>query len=371
MVWRAWTEQEQAAFWSRYRAGSSLRSIGQALGHSMQTLRTLMKATGGRQPVVPRRSARCLSLGEREEISRGVVAGQSCRTIAGRIGRAPSTVSREIAHNGGLDGYRACQADRAAWDRARRPKPAKLATRPALRELVEAKLALRWSPQQIAGWLTRAYPGDRERWVSHETIYLSLFVQSRGALRKELTRYLRTRRMVRRPHAGQAITGQGQLRDAVNISARPAEVADRAVPGHWEGDLLLGGKNSAIATLVERTSRLTLLVGLPDGRSSEPVLAALAGCIATLPEHWRDRSVIRAALGSAARTRTPTVCSASTTRRAPTSPLSVRTSSTQSPQSSTVALDKPSAGCHLRRSSPRPLRWPRETAPDSRCSDRI
>jgi len=284
MVWRAWTEQEQAAFWSRYRAGSSLRSIGQALGHSMQTLRTLMKATGGRQPVVPRRSARCLSLGEREEISRGVVAGQSCRTIAGRIGRAPSTVSREIAHNGGLDGYRACQADRAAWDRARRPKPAKLATRPALRELVEAKLALRWSPQQIAGWLTRAYPGDRERWVSHETIYLSLFVQSRGALRKELTRYLRTRRMVRRPHAGQAITGQGQLRDAVNISARPAEVADRAVPGHWEGDLLLGGKNSAIATLVERTSRLTLLVGLPDGRSSEPVLAALAGCIATLPE---------------------------------------------------------------------------------------
>jgi IS30 family transposase len=284
MVWQTWTEQEQAAFWGRYRAGASLRSISQALGYSMQTLRTLMKATGGRQPVVPRRSARCLSLGEREEISRGLVAGQSCRTIAGSLGRAPSTVSREIARNGGLDGYRACQADGAAWNRARRPKPAKLATRPALRELVEAKLALRWSPQQIAGWLMRAYPDERERWVSHETIYLSLFVQSRGALRKELTRYLRTRRMVRRPHAGQAIAGQGQLRNAVKISARPVEVADRAVPGHWEGDLLLGGRNSAIATLVERTSRLTLLVALPDGRGSEPVLTALAACIATLPE---------------------------------------------------------------------------------------
>ena len=283
MVWRAWTEQEQAAFWGRYRAGASLRSISQALGYSIQTLRTLMQATGGRQPVAPRRSARCLSLGEREEISRGVVAGHSCRTIAGRIGRAPSTVSREIAHNGGLDGYRACQADRAAWHRARRPKPAKLATHQVLREVVEAKLALRWSPQQIAGWLTRAYPDNRELWVSHEAIYLSLFVQSRGALRKELTRYLRTRRMVRRPHAGAVATGQGQLRNAVNISARPAEVADRAVPGHWEGDLLLGSHNSAIATLVERTTRITLLVRLPNGRSSEPVLTALAERIGTLP----------------------------------------------------------------------------------------
>jgi IS30 family transposase len=283
MVWRSWTEQEQTAFWGRYRAGASLRSISRALGYSMGVLRTVMQATGGRQPVVPRRSARCLSLAEREEISRGIVAGQSSRTIAERIGRAPSTVSRELARNGGLDGYRACRADRLAWNRARRPKPAKLATHAALRVLVETGLQLRWSPQQIAGWLRRAYPGERERWVSHETIYLSLFVQSRGALRKELTGYLRTRRMVRRPHAGKGIAGQGQLRNAVNISARPAEVADRAVPGHWEGDLLLGGKNSAIATLVERTSRFTLLVRLPNGRSSEPVLTALAECIATLP----------------------------------------------------------------------------------------
>jgi IS30 family transposase len=283
MVWRAWTEREQSAFWGRYRAGASLRSISRALGYSMGTLRALTQATGGRQPIVPHRSARSLSLAEREEISRGVVAGHSCRTIGGSIGRAPSTVSREIAHNGGLHSYRACRADRAAWNRARRPKPAKLVTHPVLRELVEARLTLRWSPQQIAGWLARAYPDDRELRVSHETIYMSLFVQSRGALRKELTGYLRTRRMVRRPHAGQGISGQGQLRNAVNISARPAEVADRAVPGHWEGDLLLGAKNSAIATLVERTSRFALLVRLPDGRSSEPVLTAIAEQIATLP----------------------------------------------------------------------------------------
>jgi len=153
-----------------------------------------------------------------------------------------------------------------------------------LRQAVEAKLAARWSPQQIAGWLPRAYPDDREFRVSHETIYMSLFVQPRGALRKELTRYLRTRRMVRRPRAARAPNGQGQLRNAVNISARPAEAADRAVPGHWEGDLLLGRGNSAMATLVERSSRLTVLVGLPNGRSSEPVLAALAERIVTLPE---------------------------------------------------------------------------------------
>jgi IS30 family transposase len=166
----------------------------------------------------------------------------------------------------------------------RRPKLAKLVRCPELRQVVEAKLASRWSPQQIAGWLAQTYPDDRELQVSHETIYMSLFVQPRGALRKELGRYLRTRRLVRRPRAARPANGQGQLRDTVHISARPAEAADRAVPGHWEGDLLLGRGNSAIATLVERTSRLALLVGLPNGRSSEPVLAALAERIFTLPE---------------------------------------------------------------------------------------
>ena len=284
MVRSALTVQEKAEIWRAYRAGASLRSISRTLGRTMEALRTLVAATGGRPPLVPRRSARWLVLAEREEISRGIVAGHSCRLIGGRIRRAGSTVSREIARNGGRRHYRACQAERAAPSRARRPKAAKLVACPRLRQVVEAKLASRWSPQQIAGWLTRAYPDDRELRVSHETIYMSLFVQPRGALRKELTRYLRSRRMVRRPRAARAANGQGQLRNAVNISARPAEAADRAVPGHWEGDLLLGRANSAIATLVERTSRVTVLVRLPNGRSSEPVLTALAECFVRLPE---------------------------------------------------------------------------------------
>jgi IS30 family transposase len=284
MVRSALTVQEKAEIWRAYRAGASLRSISRTLGRTMEALRTLVAATGGRPPVVPRWSARWLALAEREEISRGIVAGDSCRLIGGRIRRAGSTVSREIARNGGRRHYRACQAERAAPSRARRPKAAKLVACPRLRQVVEAKLASRWSPQQIAGWLTRAYPDDRELRVSHETIYMSLFVQPRGALRKELTRYLRSRRMVRRPRAARAANGQGQLRNAVNISARPAEAADRAVPGHWEGDLLLGRANSAIATLVERTSRVTVLVRLPHGRSSERVLTALAECFVRLPE---------------------------------------------------------------------------------------
>jgi IS30 family transposase len=284
MVRSALTVPEKAEIWRAYRAGASLRSISRTLGRTMEALRTLVAATGGRPPLVPRRSARWLVPAEREEISRGIVAGHSCRLIGGRIRRAGSTVSREIARNGGRRRYRACQAEQAAWSRARRPKAAKLVACPRLRQVVEAKLASRWSPQQIAGWLTRAYPDDRELRVSHETIYMSLFVQPRGALRKELTRYLRSRRMVRRPRAARAANGQGQLRNAVNISARPAEAADRAVPGHWEGDLLLGRANSAIATLVERTSRVTVLVRLPHGRSSEPVLTALAECFVRLPE---------------------------------------------------------------------------------------
>jgi IS30 family transposase len=284
IVRSALTMQEKAEIWRGYQAGASLRSISRTLGRSMEMLRTLVASTGGRPPLVPRRSALRLAPAEREEISRGVVAGDSCRMISQRIRRAVSTVSREIAGNGGRHRYRACQAEQAAWRRARRPKAAKLVTCPGLRQVVEAKLASRWSPQQIAGWLTRAYPDDRELRVSHETIYMPLFVQPRGALRKELTRYLRTRRMVRRPRAARAADGQGQLRNAVNISARPAEAADRAVPGHWEGDLLLGSGKGAIATLVERTSRIAVLVRLPNGRSSERVLTAPAERIVTLPE---------------------------------------------------------------------------------------
>jgi transposase, IS30 family len=284
MVRTALTAQEQAELWRGYRAGASLRSISRALGRPMDALRVLVASTGGRHPRVRHRAALRLTVAEREEISRGVVAGASCRMIAQRIRRTGSTVSREIARNGGRHRYRACQAEEAAWSRARRPKAAKLVTCPRLRQVVEAKLASRWSPQQIAGWLRRAYPDDRELRVSHETIYMSLFVQPRGALRKELARYLRSRRLVRRPRAARPANGQGQLRNAVNIRARPAEAADRAVPGHWEGDLLLGSGNSALATLVERTSRLTLIIRLPNGRSSEPVLAALTERIQTLPE---------------------------------------------------------------------------------------
>ena len=198
MARSALTAQEKAEVWRQYRAGASVRSISRHLGRPMDSLRHFIALTGGRFPLVPRRSALRLSVAEREEISRGLVAGESCRLIGRRLGRSASTVSREITINGGRLGYRACMADQAAQGRACRPKPAKLSTSPRLRTIVEAKLALRWSPQQIAGWLERMYPEDRELRVSHETIYLSLFVQPRGALRKELTRYLRTRRMVRR-----------------------------------------------------------------------------------------------------------------------------------------------------------------------------
>jgi IS30 family transposase len=240
--------------------------------------------TGGKRPVATRPSGLRLSLPEREEISRGLAAGESCRIIARRTHRAPSTISREVARNGGRQSYRGCDAQRTARSRARRPKPAKLSLIPRLGQLVEAKLKLRWSPQQIAAWLVCTYPDDRELRVSHETIYLSLFVQPRGALRKQLTRYLRTRRTLRRPGVARQVTGKGQLRDAVHISERPAEADDRAVPGHWEGDLLLGTGNSAIATLVERSSRFAVLIRLPKGRSSEAVLDALKEKTATLPE---------------------------------------------------------------------------------------
>jgi IS30 family transposase len=226
-------------------------------------------------------------MAEREEISRGVAAGEPCRQIAARLGRAPSTVSRELARNGGRHHYRAQAADAAAFRRAQRPKPAKLVLRPRLRVVVEAKLALRWSPQQIAGWLPLAYPSDPVMRVSHETIYLSLFVQSRGALRRELQRCLRTGRAMRYPRGKRLPQGRGQLRDVVLISQRPAEAEDRAVPGHWEGDLLLGKRPSAVATLVERASRYLTLVALPDGYKAEQVRLALAAAVARLPEQLR------------------------------------------------------------------------------------
>ena len=235
----------------------------------------------------PKRSPLRLSLAEREEISRGLAAGKSVRGIASGLGRAPSTVCREVAANGGAGRYRACAADRRALRLAHRPKLAKLCRCPRLRKVVESKLELRWSPEQIAGWLKAGYPDDPEMRVSHEAIYLSLFVQSKGALRKELARYLRSGRARRRPRGLSVMNGQGQLRGTVHISQRPAEANDRAVPGHWEGDLVFGKRSSTVATLVERKSRLVMLVRLPGSHTADVVADALAEAIATLPEQLR------------------------------------------------------------------------------------
>ena len=236
-----------------------------------------------------KRSPLRLSPVEREEISRGLVAGLSLRAIAAGLGRSPSTVSREVARNGGRRAYRACRADRAALRRAHRPRASKLMLCPRLRQVVEAKLELRWSPEQISGWLVREFPDDAEMRVSHETIYQSLFVQSRGALRKELTRYLRSQRSTRRPAAfpKHVRNGQGRIRNLVHISERPAEADDRAVPGHWEGDLLYGQGVGTIATLVERHSRFVMLVGLPTSHTADVVADALAAKITELPAALR------------------------------------------------------------------------------------
>jgi IS30 family transposase len=225
---------------------------------------------------------------EREEISRGLARGDGFRAIGSQIGRCHTAVSREVNRNGGRARYRALHAEAAAWDRARRPKPSKLALNSALRELVEERLELRWSPQQISQWLRRTYGDDESMRVSHETIYLSLFVQSRGALRRELTAHLRSGRPTRRARAHRSShQGQGQIPNRIMISERPAEVEDRAVPGHWEGDLLLGKLPTAIATLVERSTRYCQLVELPEGQSAEAVRDALVKSISSLPKQLR------------------------------------------------------------------------------------
>jgi len=283
------SEAERVEVWDRWQAGDAYRLIGRDLGRSAGSIRAFVESWGGVRPRVRRRSSGHLSLVEREEISRGVAVGDSLRSIGARIGRAPSTISRELARNGGRDGYRAHRADRAAIRRARRPKPSKLATNPGLRQVVEDLLEEWWSPQQVARWLRRAYPEDQEMWVSHETIYLSLFIQGKGALRRELTDCLRTGRAYRRPKTKRAPSGKGQIVDPVMISERPAEVEDRAVPGHWEGDLLMGKRMTAIGTLVERRSRYVMLFALPDGNTAQEVRTALAETVQRLPEHlWQS-----------------------------------------------------------------------------------
>lgn len=278
------TDEERARIAELIAAGASLRTIRREIPRSRHAVARAIKKLMRPPMREPVRSPLRLSLAEREEISRGLAAGHSLRQIARALGRAPSTVSRDVAANGGSRRYRACDADRRAVRNQRRPKQAKLAGCPRLRGVVEEKLALRWSPQQISGWLVRTFPDDAEMRVSHETIYMSLFVQTRGALNKELTRYLRTQRARRRPH-GSPFRGEGmgQIRDPVNIRQRPPDAEDRSVPGHWEGDLLFGKGKTAIITLVERQSRFVMLIGLGGRHTADMVADALAAKIVELP----------------------------------------------------------------------------------------
>ncbi len=280
---------EREELWDRYEAGESQRSISRQLDRSPSTIRTYLVSSSWKRPTQPDEwcSLR-LSFADREEISRGLACGESLRCIAHRLGRAPSTVSREVKTNGGHLKYRASVAYRASRRRAKRPKAMKLTECPRLAKAVETKLDLWWSPGQVSRWLVRAYPGDEGMRVSHETIYQSLYVQGKGALRKELWRSLRTGRATRRPQ-GKAKSTKGKIRDMVMISERPAEIEDRAVPGHWEGDLIVGTANSAIGTLVERQSRYVMLFPLPDDTTAESVRVALTDTVQKLPEHlWKS-----------------------------------------------------------------------------------
>jgi IS30 family transposase len=274
---------EKREIWSRWKAGESLHEIGRAFDKPHSSIRCVLLPRGGIPPTARRRSRLTLTLAEREDISRGIASGSSLREIARGLDRAASTVSREISRHGGRPIYRAHEADEHAWDSALRPKPCLLTINRKLRDIVASKLILDWSPEQISGWLKIQYRDDESMRVSHETIYRSLFIQARGVLKKELMDHLRSKRRMRRSrHATPSGQSRGQIVDAISIRQRPAEVEDRAVPGHWEGDLLSGGKNSYIATLVERHSRFTMLIKVPS-KQTEAVVAALSRQVRKLP----------------------------------------------------------------------------------------
>jgi IS30 family transposase len=279
-----YTEEQKALMWDRWKQGESLGSIARLFDRHHPSIERIIREHGGIRPPERRRSPCALTLAEREEISRGIAIGCSIRSIAATLGRAPSTISREIKRNHGLRSYRANEADQAAWDRAHRPKTCKLVENRALARIVARKLQLEWSPEQIAGWLKHTYPRNEHFQVSHETIYKSLFIQARGALKKELLNHLRRTRMMRRSrHHTQKTEDHGRITDTVSIRERPAAAEDRAVPGHWEGDLLFGGRNSQIATLVERHTRYVMLVKV-DSKDSETVINALIKQAHKLPQ---------------------------------------------------------------------------------------
>lgn len=282
------SDLQKAELWKRWQQGQSLSEIGLALGKHAGSIHGVIALQGGIAPRHRRCARQSLTMADREAVSRGLAAGLSMRAIARDLGRAPSTISREIRRNQGISRYRAVDAEDKAWQRARRPKCCLLATQPRLCETVASKLHLNWSPEQISGWLKREFPDDADMRVSHETIYRSLFIQARGVLKKELVSHLRSRRMMRR---SKLATTEGQPRgriiDAISIRERPPEVEDRAIPGHWEGDLISGSKNSHIATLVERHSRFTLLVKV-DGKDTHNVVSALIREVQKLPNELRQ-----------------------------------------------------------------------------------
>ena len=277
---------QKAELWQRWKSGQSLSDIGRALGKHAGSVHGVLSANGGILPATRCRSSRSLSLAEREEISRGIAVGASMRKIAAIINRSPSTVSREVSRNGGST-YRAVEADSRAWHQACRPKPCHLAKFPILQGIVARKLSVNWSPAQIAGWLKQQYPEDGSMRISHETIYRSLFIQARGVLKKELVSHLRSRRMMRRSkYATTDGQPRGRIVDGISIHDRPADVEDRAIPGHWEGDLITGSNNTHIATLVERHSRFTMLVKVA-GKDTNSVVTALSQQVRKLPAELR------------------------------------------------------------------------------------
>jgi len=284
--WRL-SPAEKMDIWHRWRCGQSQHEIGRACGRPHPTIRKLLLPSGGIPPLARCRSRLALTLAEREDISRGIASGSTIREIASRLRRSASTVSREVARHGGRPAYRAHDADRQAWVSALRPKSCLLARNRKLRDIVASKLILDWSPEQIAGWLKSRYPNNESMRVSHETIYRSLFMQARGVLKKELMEHLRSKRRMRRSrHWSEHGHARGQIVDAISIRERPAEAEDRAIPGHWEGDLLVGAKNSYIATLVERHSRFLMLIKVP-GKETEAVVAALSQHVRKLPATLR------------------------------------------------------------------------------------
>ncbi|NNF97405.1 MAG: IS30 family transposase, partial [Halobacteria archaeon] len=270
-----YTPAQRSEMWDRWQRGESMSSIGRAFNRESSSVFSVLSPTGGIRPPSRKRSTLALTLSEREEVSRGIALQLSIRSIATKLDRSPSTISREINRNGGLSLYRASHAEQAAWDRAHRPKPCKLANNPILRYNVARKLRSNWSPEQIAGWLKRAYSGNEDNQVSHETIYRSLFIQARGVLKKELQQYLRSQRAIRRSkHASLKKQGLGKITNAVSIRQRPASAEDRTVPGHWEGDLIAGSNNSYIATLVERHTRYVMLAKVSN-KDTDSVISAL------------------------------------------------------------------------------------------------